>query len=387
MAEMTSKQRLLTAIKHQEADRVPVSPRMHLWALEQYGDHNWMRQLQIQEELGTDPFFEVHFPMSAYIRAPFSGDYRDLPGVAVEIEVQNKGDINQVHRVIHTPAGELRDVVDLPHRRSQYGLSPSPVTHEPLVKGADDVDKIAFLFPDPRTVTGTNWPQILQIIGERGLLYAAPRPGLGAPVMATAMGMENTMLAFYSQRELFDRLLTVFADHHLAITEVMLELGAPVIYNSWHDFGVSGGWSPKIFRAAFKPIIQATAELIHSYDALYLYFDNGAIRPLLPDLAEVGVDIVHSLCPPPVGDVDLAEAKEMIGDRVCLYGNVDAIWVVQKGTPAQVREAVREAMQVGAPGGGFILGNSDCFFMDTPKENILAFFEAAHEFNRYPIGL
>ena len=68
MGEMTSKERLLAAIRHEEPDRVPVAPRMHLWSLEQYGDHNWLRQLKIQEELGTDPFIEVFLRVPAYIR-------------------------------------------------------------------------------------------------------------------------------------------------------------------------------------------------------------------------------------------------------------------------------------------------------------------------------
>ena len=109
--------------------------------------------------------------------------------------------------------------------------------------------------------------------------------------------------------------------------------------------------------------------------------------PLIPDLKEIGVDIVSSLCPPPVGDVDLAKVKQTIGDKVTLNGNVDSIWVVQKGTPEQVRAATREAIRIGAPGGGFLLGNSDCFFMETPRENIQAFFDAAREFGKYPVQL
>lgn len=386
MGEMTSKERLLAAIRHEEPDRVPVAPRMHLWSLEQYGDHNWLRQLKIREELGTDPFIEVFLRVPAYIRNPFSGDYRDLDDVSVEMTVENQGALNRVRRQIHTPAGDLHDVIDLPHPDSEYGLRPSPVMREPLVKGREDVERVRWLLPDPdRVVTATNWPEIIEIVGDRGLLHANPNPGAAAAVMTKAMGMENVMLAFYENRELFDGLLEVLSTFHLAVTRRMLELGAPIIYHSWHNFGTSAGWSPKIWREAFKPLVQSCADLVHSFEAAYLYFDNGPIKPLLPELAEVGVDILETLCPPPVGDVDLAEAKRMIGDRVCLVGNVDAIWVIQKGTPEEVREAVRQSIRAGAPGGGFILGNSDCFFMETPRENIDAFFKAAREFGRYPV--
>lgn len=387
MVEMTSKQRLLTAIAHQEPDRVPVAPRMHLWSVEQYGDYNWFRQLKLQKDFGYDPLIEVHFRAAGYIREPFSGDYRDLDGVSVDIKVENKGDLNQVWRCFHTPAGDLTDRMDMPHPRSRFGLSPGAAIREHLVKGIEDVEKVRFIFPDPRKVVGTNFREMIDIIGERGILEVHPGVGLGAPVMSSVMGMENAMVSFYENRELFDALLAVFSDYHQQVTRALLEAGAPLVFMSWHDWGVSGGWSPKIWRAAFKPLIKANVELVHSYGALYTYFDNGAIMPLIPDLAEIGVDIISSLCPRPVGDVDLGKVKKLIGDKVTLNGNVDAIWVVQKGTPEQVREAVREVIKVAAPGGGFLLGNSDCFFMDTPRENIEAFFKAAREFGDYPIHL
>ena len=102
--------------------------------------------------------------------------------------------------------------------------------------------------------------------------------------------------------------------------------------------------------------------------------------PIFADVADLRPDSISSLCPPPVGDVDLARAKRLAEGKVCLIGNVDAIHVMQKGGPREVRKAVRDAIEVGAPGGGFILGNSDSFFGGTPRENIEAFFAAAREF-------
>lgn len=385
MTEMTPKRRLLRAIAHQEVDRVPISPRMHIWAADLYGTYSWLQQLELQAKYDLDLLIDVHFSLPNYINYPFSGDYRDLEGVSVAIDIENQGEVNIIRRRFKTPAGDLTDEIAMAHPRGKYGLSPSPSHREPLVKTIDDVERVRYLLPDPRTLLNVNWREIIQVIGERGLLQV--HPIFMASGATAAMGMTEGMLAFYQDREMFDRLLNVFAEYFQDITRAILEHGAPVIFVSWHNFGVSAGWSPKIYREAFKPVVKANVDLVHSYGALYNYFDNGPIMPLLPDLGDLGVDIISTLCPPPVGDVDLAETKRVVGDKACLHGNVDAIWVVQRGTPEQVREAVREAIRVGAPGGGFILGNSDCFFDQTPRENIEAFFQAAHEFGRYPIAL
>lgn len=377
MANWTPRQRLLAAIAHQEPDRVPVAPRMHMWSGEQYGDHSWLRQLKLQEEFDSDPIIEVMLPR----HLAWFDNYRALHDVSIEMVVEDTGKSRSMRRRFHTPAGELNEVLEWPLGSGGGG---NPVRREPLAKGLEDVDKLVFLIPEPHSLVPHNLPLIVEAIGERGLLQVGCG---GAAVTTRILGMQNAMLTYYDDREMFDRLVDVFAEHHLAVTKAVLEAGAPVIYNGWHDYGVSTGWSPRIYRNTFKPVIKAVADLVRSYDAIYLYFDNGPIRPLLSDIAEIGVDILSSLCPPPVGDVDLAEAKRLVGEEVCLHGNVDAIYVVHDGTPEQVREAVRQAIAVAAPGGGFILGNSDCFFPGTPRENIVAFFEAARDFGRYPINL
>lgn len=349
---------------------------MHMWSGEQYGDHSWLRQLKLQEEFGTDPIVEIQLPK----HQTWFDDYRRMKGVSIEVFVEDRGEYGRMQRRFHTPAGDLSEVLDLP--RPGTG-SNNPVRKEPLVKEIGDVEKLRFLLPDPHHLIGTQFPDIMEIIGERGLLQVGVTT---SSVITRFLGMQNAMLTFYDDRQMLDSLLDLFTKYSLKVTKELLELGVPVIYNGWHDFGVSTGWSPKIYRQVFKPVIKTVIDLVHSYDALYLYFDNGSIKSLLPDIAELGVDIISSLCPPPVGDVDLAETKQLIGDKVCLHGNVDAIYVLQKGTPEQIRDAVREAIRVAAPGGGFILGNSDCFFPGTPRKNIEAFFEAAREFGGYPHG-
>jgi uroporphyrinogen decarboxylase len=84
-----------------------------------------------------------------------------------------------------------------------------------------------------------------------------------------------------------------------------------------------------------------------------------------------------------VGDVDLAETKRLYGDRTCLKGYVDLLYVLKMGTVEDVERTVRGAIQVAAPGGGFILGTSDSIREGTPAENVRAYFETAHKYGHY----
>jgi uroporphyrinogen decarboxylase len=59
------------------------------------------------------------------------------------------------------------------------------------------------------------------------------------------------------------------------------------------------------------------------------------------------------------------------------------LYVIKMGTPELVARTVREAIEVAAPGGGFILGTSDSIREGTPKENLVAYFETAHQYGTY----
>ncbi len=385
MAEMTSRERLLAAIRHQDLDRVPVAPRMMHWGAGRHGVYTWLQQLSTQAEFGDDLLVDLNFELPDYVARPFSGDYRDLDQVRVEISVENEDELQIIRRQVHTPAGDMSDEIAMGHRRSKYGQSPSPTLRKPLVKSVADVDKLRYLLADPRQIIETNYREIRDVVGERGLIQVHPKMMMSG--MTAAMGMAETMVAYYEDRSLFDCLLQLYGEYAQEITKAICELGAEIVFMSWHNFGFSGGWSPRIFRAAFKPWVKANVDLVHGYGLIYNYFDNGKMMPIIEDIAECGPDIISTLCPPPVADVDLAKVKQLVGDKVCLNGNVDGIYVVQQGTKEQIREAVREAIRVAAPGSGFILGDSDCFFWETSVENIRAFYEAAREFGRYPLNL
>jgi uroporphyrinogen decarboxylase len=125
------------------------------------------------------------------------------------------------------------------------------------------------------------------------------------------------------------------------------------------------------------------ADLVHGYGGIYHVYDDGKMRATLGDYVDAGADVVETLTPPPVGDVDLAEAKRLYGARTCLKGYVDLLYVLKLGTVEDVVRTVRGAIEVAAPGGGFILSTSDSIREGTPAENVRAYFETAHRYGRY----
>ena len=133
----------------------------------------------------------------------------------------------------------------------------------------------------------------------------------------------------------------------------------------------------------FIPQIREHVELTHSYDALYDFYDDGALADTMEMIADAGVDVLETCTPPPVGDFDLATAKAAIGEKTTLKGYVDLLYVIKHGTPELVENTVREALEIAKPGGGFIIGSSDSFREGTPHENITTYFEACKKYGVY----
>jgi uroporphyrinogen decarboxylase len=116
-------------------------------------------------------------------------------------------------------------------------------------------------------------------------------------------------------------------------------------------------------------------QLIAGYRELGFYVikhTDGNIMPILDSLVECNPHALHSL--DPQGGVDIAEIKRLIGEKVCLIGNVNC-GLMQTGTEEQVIESARYALQNGMPGGGYIFSTSNCVYTGMPLER----YELIHE--------
>jgi len=389
-AEMTSRERILTTLRHEEPDRVPVAPRAQKFLIKHYGrgSRSWEAYLRATEEFGWDAFVTGGVAVPNLIgTVPLRGYEILEPDVQVELQIEEDERVQTVRRTFRTPAGPLSDVAVKPRPDGDFGLSPNPRFVEFLFKDRDDLDRLRCIFPDPARANWDSFHEVQRVFEERGGVVAPVVRGPLDQKGGDAWDMSDMMLAYYDDRELFREYVRLFFDQAMAETKAALEHGAEVLHCSWFYCSLSSGWSPTIYREEFAPLIKQQVDLVHSYGAIFQLYDDGKLTANLDVLRDCGIDILTTMTPPPMGDIDLAHAKRLIGADVTLSGYVDHMNVVAFGTPDSIRETVRDAIQAAAPGGGFVLGTCDSIQHHAPLDNVRAYSRAARELGRYPLGL
>jgi len=181
------------------------------------------------------------------------------------------------------------------------------------------------------------------------------------------------------------RFLDRLVEHHLANLEAFVRAAGPhidiILFGD--DLGMQSGpqISPATYREFFQPrearMWRRVKELApHLKVMLHCC---GGVRELLPGLIEAGLDMINPVQITCRG-MDPAGLKRDFGQRLAFWGGAcDTREMLSRGTPAQIREHVRELISIWRPGGGFIFQQVHNILADVPPENIVAMFAAANE--------
>ena len=138
--------------------------------------------------------------------------------------------------------------------------------------------------------------------------------------------------------------------------------------------------SPKMFAEFVTPYLQRLIEGHRKNGAYTIKHTDGDIMPILDQLASCRPHALHSI--DPQAKVDLAEVKKLIGDRICLAGNVNC-GLLQTGTDEEVRADVMRSLKDGMPGGGFIFCTSNVAFKGMPPERYRMMLDLRQQYGRY----
>ena len=153
------------------------------------------------------------------------------------------------------------------------------------------------------------------------------------------------------------------------------------------DFGTQSGpfISPKSYRDLYKPFHKAVNDWVHTHTPWKTFIHScGSVAVFLNDFIEAGFDILNPVQTSAAG-MDPRILKEDFGDRLTFWGGgVDTQSTLPFGTPEQVREEVRQRMEVFGNGGGFVFNTIHNVQAGVPLENLTALYQAVADFRSIP---
>lgn len=363
---MDSRERVFRALRHEQPDRVP----RDFWATaETYG--KLCRRLSLPNAGAVLDRFEIdvrYIEGPRYIGPPLrtypDGSINDIWGVPRVKQTVGVGDKEQsYHSVTRFP---LIGVTD-PAQLDAYEFWPS----------ADWFD-YSPVFAEAKAVRDRG--RVVAFMGDRLNRFAQLKPAM------YLRGIDQALVDMLIEPEIFraltDRLTAFYNEYLTRILEAAH--GMIDILVTGDDFGQQGGllcsvelWEQRL-RAGFEGYIR----LAHAAGVPVMHHTCGSIYRLLPKFIECGLDILQAL-QPTVSEMDFRRIKAEFGSRICFQGGVGIQRALPFGTPADVREEVRDRIEALAPGGGYIVSTAHNIQGDTPVENVLALIAAYDEFGSY----
>lgn len=144
--------------------------------------------------------------------------------------------------------------------------------------------------------------------------------------------------------------------------------------------------SPKMYREILKPIHADFISFIKARTKAKVFFhSDGDVAPLIEDFIEIGVDILNPIQTSAGSMSDLPALKKRYGSNIVFCGGIDTRHILPFGSVEEVREEVRRVIQILGPGGGYMVAAVHTVMDDVPPENVLAMADAVEEFGYYSI--
>ena len=256
---------------------------------------------------------------------------------------------------------------------------PAGGTGQPCVRTLADLDRI----PPPDPQVQGRWPLMLEALKRI-------RKELGDEVFIVAcfdqypfslaselMGLNQIMLAVVEERDFVKRVMDRCLEYGAAYALALAQAGADMLSGGDSPAGLLG---PRLYRAIAQPFEKRLIETIKAETELPVSLHIcGDARPILADMVDTGADVLEIDYPVPID-----EAFKICDGEVALWGNLDPVGVLAQGTPTTVYQKTMELLECVHRSGGkkFVLSSGCTLAVETPEENLDAFFAAARDFGK-----
>ena len=350
---MTSRERVLAALRHETTDKIPFSIRYGIneYARKQLAAYLCCSMKEVEK--GIQEILDIRLVSPAYIgpssRVPHYSEKPDIWGVKRK-PVFNGFDYYK--EIAHYPLAGLGETISLED-------------HE---------------FPSPDWFDYDSLKNKISEINVKGERAIAIHNGNIFEHSWYMVGFEEILVLFHTEPELAYRLLEKVTDFYTAFFERALNAanGLVDIVLTAGDIGQQEGLllSLPMWEKIIKPHHVRMNKLLHEFGVRIMYHSDGAILDAIDSLVDIGIDILDPLQFDAKG-MDPVLLKTRWGKKLSFHGGVSVQKTLPFGTPGEVRREVSDRIRVLGKGGGYILAPSHAIQGGTPPENIIAFLEEA----------
>jgi uroporphyrinogen decarboxylase len=366
---MTSKERLQTAMEHEEPDRIPYMatfvPEVELILKDKYKNElagmksnveiKYQGMTELDLLFGHDMLLLTYGMSTGYYRDTDSDTYKDEWGITWR----------KIPYDTINGTGYYTEIVDFPL--------------------ADDASVGSYVPPDPDDEDMGYADEIIAKYGKEKYICGIIDCSI-FEALKYLRGITQSLIDIIQNKDIAHKVMDMSVEYHLKLGHKLLERGVDILWLA-DDIGGEHAllMSPETFREMVKPKMgYMISELKkRDKDVKIAFHSDGYIEPVIDDIIEVGVDLLNPIQPE---SMDPAFIKKRYGKRIALWGTVSTQSTLPFKGPAEVENEVKERIGTCGPGGGFLLAPTHNIQLDVPFENISAFYRAIDKYGLYPIS-
>jgi len=341
--------RCMTALNHEEPDRVPIWDLVDSWPTYQHfapGETDpVVATAKVFNGLGIDMCRSIYMPQPPEAE----GAEHDHGSCVTKVS-------GQTHWMVEYPIKTPEDIAN---------WDSPPITEE---QARDEV---------------AGWVKARDVMAPQTMLV--PCQGMGFHAAYGMMGLTLFSYALYDQREHIERIIDNLNQRYTQVARAYAEAQVCPMHFIGDDIAYKNRTlvSMETLKELFFPYLARMCEPLVNAGIEVIYHTDGYVMDIIDGLLDAGVTGLNPL--EPLAGNDIAAMKKRYGDNLVLVGGMDCSQLLPLGTVRDVREGVKQLLRDAGHGGGLFIGSSSEVVPATPVENIFAFYEACHDFGRYPL--
>lgn len=369
---LSSRERVLTALSHQQPDRTPVD----MLAVPEIWD-KLLSRMNLNSREDVLRHFQVDCRRVSYDSYAFPPEDVTAGGIVDWSDHPACTTTEQVFRVLKDDR-----LIDIWGARRRLATHPFGTYEElaefPLAKAETVNDLAAYNWPTPDWFDFSGLPDELRALDSGGEVHIRYRMGSLFETAWSLRGFEQTLIDLAESPEIPGYIMDRILEVHLANLDAALKAanGRLDMVYTYDDLASMENllMSPAAYRRVIKPRQEKLMTASKARSLPVMYHCDGSIFKLIPDLIEMGVTVLN---PVQVNAKDMSaeNLKQVFGEKLSFHGGVDIVNLLPKGTVEEVREGIRFLVHTLGKNGGYILSPSHHLQGDTPIENMQAMYD------------